>query len=92
MKARIKALERKLGIHRRNATGESSSRRYFVGDGERWQETTFDYSGDVSLAALGWEYAQGKTSNEQLAALESRGVEVIRAFIPTSGRTAGTSE
>lgn len=90
MKARLKALERMLGARE---AGSASPVRYFVGHGERWRESTFDYSSNVELVSMFWDSFQTlEHPNATLELLEARGVEVIRAIVPASGRTAGTTE
>ena len=84
MKARIKAMERKLGEHLLDATGAEGQIRHFVGDGQRWQESVFDYSNNVELAQVAWRYAAARSSNATLERLTARGVEVTRALIPST--------
>lgn len=89
MRARLDSLERLL---RKTAPSERS-RRYFVGDGERWQETTFDYSGDTSLASLGWcEFVEPRITNATLENLERSGVEVVRAFVQSVDESLDESD
>lgn len=84
MKARIKAMERKLGEHLLDATGVEGQIRHFVGDGQRWQESVFDYSNNVELAQLAWRYAAAQTTNATLESLTARGVKVMRVLIPST--------
>ena len=92
MKARITAIERKLRTRITNATG-ASSMRCFVGDGERWRETTFDYASNMEIVSMLWDSFQTlEHTNATLERLEARGVEVIRTIVPASGMTAGMTE
>lgn len=78
MRARLQSLENRM----RRAAPLERSRRFFLGDGERWQETTFDYSADASLASLGWRmFSEPRISNATLESLERSGIEIVRAFV-----------
>jgi len=84
MKARLKAMERKLGEHLLDATGVEGQIRHFVGDGQRWQETVFSYSDNVELAQVAWQHTAARTTNATLERLTARGVEVTRTLIPAA--------
>lgn len=93
MKARIKAMERKLRTRIPNATGGASSMRCFVGDGERWRETTFDYASNMEIVSMLWNaFPAREFTNAALALLEAQGVKVSRAIVPASGTFHGMTE
>lgn len=89
MRARLQSLENRVRL----AAPIERSRRFFLGDGERWQETTFDYSADASLASLGWRtFSEPRLSTATLENLERSGIEVVRAFVSSRDESRDESE